>query len=73
MAIYSFEGIGVVMPIMHACACPEQFGQIFVSAMITLVIILIFFSVLCYTAWGSNLTQSFVLLMLPGSKLVIAT
>ena len=26
MAIYSFEGIGVVMPIMHACECPEKFG-----------------------------------------------
>ena len=23
MAIYSFEGIGIVMPVMHACACPE--------------------------------------------------
>ena len=56
MAVYSFEGIGVVMPIMHACDCPEKFTSILTSAMVTLVIAIIVFSELCYLAWGSTLT-----------------
>ena len=74
MAIYAFEGIGVVMPIMHACECPEKFSQILVAAIITLAAVLIGFSVLCYAAWGSNLTETFVLQLLPSdSKIVIIT
>ena len=56
MAVYSFEGIGVVMPIMHACECPEKFTSILTSAMITLVSAIVIFSELCYLAWGSTLT-----------------
>ena len=74
MAVYSFEGIGVVMPIMHACECPEKFTSILTSAMITLVIAIVVFSELCYLTWGNALTKPFVLEMLPGdTTLVIVT
>ena len=56
MAVYSFEGIGVVMPIMHACEHPEKFPSILTAAIVTLVVAIVVFSELCYLTWGSALT-----------------
>ena len=73
-AIYSFEGIGIVMPVMHACDNPEKFNYIFVAAMITLTVIMVAFAELCYFTWGSSLKEPVVTEMLPAdSKIVVAT
>ena len=69
-AIYSFEGIGIVMPVMHACEKPEQFYTIFVCAIATLTVIMIAFSELCYFTWGSNLTEPIITEMLPRDSTV---
>ena len=68
MTIYSFEGIGVVMPIMHACECPERFASILTYAIVTLVILYIVFSELCYLSWGTEMDKPIVTEMLPGDK-----
>ena len=57
---YTFEGIGVVMPIMHACDVPEQFPRILLYAMGTLIFVYSFFGDLVYITLGSNLKHSFV-------------
>ena len=64
-AIYSFEGIGIVMPVMHACETPEKFHKIFIAAIITLAIFMIAFGEICYFTYGSNLTEPIVTEMLP--------
>ena len=55
MAIYSFEGIGIVMPVMHACDSPEKFTKILTYAILTLVILIVVFSELCYLTWGTDM------------------
>lgn len=52
-SIYVYEGIGVLMPIMQACDCPEKFDSILVRAVITLTFFYIGFSLVCNLAWGT--------------------
>ncbi|KAF9947847.1 neutral amino acid transporter [Modicella reniformis] len=63
-AVFSFEGIGLVVPITESMAEPEKFPR--VLALTITVVALIFMSVgaLCYTAFGSNV-QTIVILNLP--------
>lgn len=57
---YTFEGIGVVMPIMHACSVPDQFPKILLFAMCTLICVYSFFGNLVYCTLGSELNETFV-------------
>ena len=43
MSIYCFEGIGIVMPVMHSSESPESFKASLICAIATLTIIYIFF------------------------------
>ncbi|KAG0045079.1 neutral amino acid transporter [Gryganskiella cystojenkinii] len=63
-AVFSFEGIGLVIPITESMAEPEKFPR--VLAITITVVALIFGSVgaLCYSAFGSNV-QTIVVLNLP--------
>ena len=51
-AIYTYEGIGILMPVMQACECPEKFDKILSAAIITLTIAYITFGTICYFAFG---------------------
>lgn len=57
---YTFEGIGVVMPIMHACNVPNKFPKILLYAMVTLICVYSLFGNLVYYTLGSGLKHSFV-------------
>lgn len=57
---YAYEGIGVVMPIMQACECPEKFDKILFYAILTLTIIYVSFADLCYLILGNNLNHTFI-------------
>ena len=70
-AIYSYEGIGIVMPVMHACADPDKFSYIFIAAMLSLQISFIVFGWICYFTWGSNMTEPIVTEMLPKKDLIV--
>ncbi|KAG0195918.1 neutral amino acid transporter [Mortierella sp. GBA30] len=63
-AVFSFEGIGLVVPIQESMAEPEKFPRVLAGTMA--VVFLIFGSVgaLCYASFGSNI-QTIVLLNLP--------
>ena len=51
-AIYTFEGIGTLMPCMQACECPEKFDEIVTYAVGTLTIMFIAYGNLAYLAYG---------------------
>ena len=53
-SFYSFEGIGVVMPVMEQTKNPENFSKILTAALITLAVIFTFFATLCYYYFGDN-------------------
>lgn len=57
---YAFEGIGVIMPIMSACDCPEKFDKILLYALTTLTAIYCFFGSFCYLVIGTDLDTTFI-------------
>ncbi|KAI8363530.1 transmembrane amino acid transporter protein-domain-containing protein [Mortierella sp. GBAus27b] len=63
-AVFSFEGIGLIIPITESMAEPEKFPR--VLAMTMAIVTLIFGSIgaLCYSSFGSEI-QTIVLLNLP--------
>jgi proton-coupled amino acid transporter len=60
-SVYTYEGIGVVMPIMQACDCPEKFNKILLVALFLLTTVYIFFAEVCYYTFGENLTEPIIL------------
>lgn len=70
-AIYSFEGIGVVMPIMQTCKRPEKFTGILVAAIATLCLVYIVYGNLCYLTLGSNMDRPLITEMLPASEPIV--
>jgi len=68
-AIYAYEGIGVVMPIMQASAEPEKFKMCLLGAISTLSVIFITFGLLTYITFGSDLDEPFITEMLPSDNL----
>jgi proton-coupled amino acid transporter len=60
-SVYTYEGIGVVMPIMSTCSVPEKFPYLLTLAVLTLTVIYIAFSELCYYTFGDNLTEPIVM------------
>lgn len=72
-AVYSYEGIGVVMPIMQITEKPEKFTTILIAAMATLVTCQITFGTLAYLTYGSDMEAQIITEMLPGDNGVVIT
>ena len=70
-AIYTYEGIGVIMPIMQTCATPEKFSRILFFAIITLSVIYAAFGNLCYLTYGSSLNKPMITEMLPPTDPIV--
>ena len=70
-SIYSYEGIGVVMPIMQNCDCVDKFPKLFFLAILTLTVIYILFSELCYLTLGDKLTETFITQQLDKKSAVV--
>ena len=68
---YCYEGIGVVMPVMSACDCPEKFDKIMFYALLTLTVIYCIFSNLCYMILGSELDTPFITQELDQSSSIV--
>ena len=52
-AIYTFEGIGILMPCMQACEVPEKFDKILISAVITVTAMFLIYGTTAYVAYGN--------------------
>ena len=59
-AIYSYEGIGIVMPVLATAKEPEKFISCLVAAIATLCFLFIFFGELTSLAFGQDLTEPFI-------------
>ena len=51
-SIYTYEGIGVLMPVMQACESPQKFEKILVAAVFTVTVVLSIYGVIAYLAYG---------------------
>ncbi|KAG0240774.1 neutral amino acid transporter [Mortierella sp. GBA43] len=63
-AVFSFEGIGLVVPITESMAEPEKFPRVLTLTITVVALIFMSVGALCYSAFGSNV-QTIVILNLP--------
>ena len=59
-AIYSYEGIGIVMPVLAKAQKPESFIRVLIYAIFTLAVIFILFGEITALTFGSNLNEPFI-------------
>eukprot|EP00927_Polykrikos_kofoidii_P014516 TRINITY_DN16379_c0_g1_i1.p1 TRINITY_DN16379_c0_g1~~TRINITY_DN16379_c0_g1_i1.p1 ORF type:complete len:486 (+),score=78.47 TRINITY_DN16379_c0_g1_i1:234-1691(+) len=67
-AVFSFEGIGLVLPIHFAMAKPSDFPMILRRAMILLTVLFTSFGIVCYAAYGGD-TRDMITFNIPKSKI----
>lgn len=63
-AIFTFEGIGLIIPIQETMKHPEKFPKVLGGVMIVITFVFVSMGALCYAAYGSA-TQTVVILNLP--------
>lgn len=63
-AIFTFEGIGLIIPIQESMKKPAQFGPVLAGVMVGITVVFVSMGALCYAAYGSNV-QTVVILNLP--------
>ena len=71
-AIYSYEGIGIVMPVLAKAREPEKFNKSLIAAIATLCVIFIFFGELTAFTFGDTLTEPFITEMLPAKNWIVS-
>lgn len=54
-AVYSYEGIGVVLPVYEITERKKDFGGIFFAVMTTVLVSYVGFGEFCYFVYGSKL------------------
>ena len=59
-AIYSYEGIGIVMPVLAKAQDPSSFIKILFYAIATLSVLFIFFGEITVLTFGSDLNEPFI-------------
>lgn len=65
-AVYAYEGIGVIIPIMDVCACPDQYFKILTIVLIIISTLYIVFSEYCLFVYGvAGLTDPLITASLP--------
>ena len=70
-SFFMYEGIGGLMPLMSATKNRDEFPTLLALALMTLTIIYISFSELCYFTFGDNLTKPIIMEMMPQNNIII--
>lgn len=69
-SIYTFEGIGVLMPCMQACDSPEKFEHILVASVVTVTIGFSVYGSISYLAYG-EMKEQMVTQLLPQDSIIV--
>ena len=56
-AVYTYEGIGVILPVYEICAVPEKYTQITFAVMTTVFVSYVAFGEFTYFIYGSKLSH----------------
>lgn len=67
--MFTFEGIGLVIPVRHAMQEPEKFPSVLRRTMVALGVLYVTFGMLSYLAFGDD-TRDIITLNLPNNPLV---
>jgi proton-coupled amino acid transporter len=71
-AIFTFEGIGLILPIQSSMAQPEHFSKLLYIVMLIITVIFTSVGVLCYGTFGENVSVEVITNFPQTSKLVNA-
>ncbi|KAH3975873.1 hypothetical protein HBH98_042440 [Parastagonospora nodorum] len=71
-AIFTFEGIGLILPIQSSMKQPEHFSKLLYIVMIIITVIFTSVGVLCYGTFGENVSVEVITNFPQSSKLVNA-
>jgi proton-coupled amino acid transporter len=71
-AIFTFEGIGLILPIQSSMAQPEHFSKLLYIVMLLITVIFTSVGVLCYGTFGENVSVEVITNFPQSSKLVNA-
>jgi proton-coupled amino acid transporter len=71
-AIFTFEGIGLILPIQSSMAQPEHFSKLLYIVMLIITVIFPSVGVLCYGTFGENVSVEVITNFPQSSKLVNA-
>lgn len=63
-AVFTFEGIGLIIPIQETMKKPEKFPRVLGLVMVIITVIFVSMGALCYATFGSQ-TETVVILNLP--------
>lgn len=72
-AVYTFEGVGIVLPIKDTCQNPQDYHKIVMAVMFFLVTIFIMFGLFNYFAYGASMLMEAPLItkLLPSGSLPV--
>lgn len=64
-SVYSYEGIGVILPVGQLCAHPESFENIVYLVIATVAIVYTIFGLICTISWGDEIRTPIITDLLP--------
>lgn len=70
VAVTSFEGVGLILPIESSMAHPEKFPLVLLMSMIVITALFTAIGVIGYTAFGENV-KSIIILNLPSGSIAV--
>jgi proton-coupled amino acid transporter len=70
-AIYSFEGVGVVLPLLEVTKNPEQYPKILTMVLITVMALYVFFGEFCLFVYGDEIQTPLITDNLPRGSPVV--
>lgn len=70
-SVYSYEGIGIVLPIMDCTSKPEQYHKIFIAVITTVMFLYLFFGEFCLFTYGNKLKLPLITSNLPTGDVFI--
>jgi proton-coupled amino acid transporter len=71
-AVYSYEGIGIIIPVMDITENKEQFPKILLTVLTTVFLLYTFFGEFCYIIYGSAITKPLITSNLPEGDPVVS-
>lgn len=72
-AVYTYEGIGVVLPISQICAVPDKFNDILFWVLTTVLVSYVAFGEFCYFVYGDKLADINIITTLMGQDWLVWT
>ncbi|ORX95454.1 hypothetical protein K493DRAFT_219150 [Basidiobolus meristosporus CBS 931.73] len=66
-ALFSFEGIGLVLPVVNSMKEPKRFPAVLASVIVTVTVIFVGIGAVSYAAFGSS-TETIILLNMPSDQ-----